>query len=113
MNVARLTQLVEDAALADDAPQADRVLLIYVSPGDAGVVVHRVKHGTHMLQGGTADADDSESARGFRDGVVGVIDALWPEMPRTTRRWFVMGADMLGRSPLARMLRRRSVGEAG
>lgn len=97
MNIDLLCEKLDAAANESDAEMADRVLLVYIAPGEAGLVIHRVGKGTHILSG----SDDKDA---FADRIMGALDMLWPEMPKRTRRYLEMGADMIARSPVARMI---------
>lgn len=97
MDVVKLCEQLDQAARANDAPAADRVLLVYIAPGDGGLVVHRVGKGTHVLNS-TGDKEE------FAGRIMGALDVLWPELPRKTRRYLEIGADMIARSPIAKML---------
>lgn len=97
MDVVKLCEQLDQAATTNDAPAADRVLLVYIAPGEGGLVVHRVGRGTHVLQG---TGEKSE----FAERIMGALDVLWPELPRQTRRYLQIGADMIAHSPIAKML---------
>jgi hypothetical protein len=97
VDVERLCAALDAEAIASDPGMAPRVLLVYIAPGESGLVVHRVGRGTHVL---SATGKRSE----FKDRIMGALDALWPELSRQTRTWLRVGADMIAHSPVARMM---------
>lgn len=97
MDVAKLAAAVDAAALESDAPMADRVLLVYISPGVGGLVVHRVTRGTHVLNAGG-------ERREFKDKIMAALDALWPELSKETRSYLRIGADFIANSKIARLM---------
>jgi hypothetical protein len=96
MDLRKVTDAADGAALESDPEMAGRVLLLFVAPQDGGLWLHRVGRGTHQL-GGTS-ADD------FTDAVRAAVEQLWPEAPKKTQRWLVMLADLLVRGPISKML---------
>lgn len=97
MDVVKLAAAVDAAALESDAAMADRVLLVYISPGAAGLVIHRVGRGTHVLNHGGGKAE-------FKDKIMSALDALWPELSRSTRSYLRIGADFIAHSKIARLM---------
>jgi hypothetical protein len=96
VNLTKLYAAVEDAA-GDDPAAANRVIVIYLPPGDAGLYLHRVRIGSHLLGGGGPDAD-------FAASMMAAVEKLWPESTPKLRNWLRVAADMISKSPLARML---------
>jgi hypothetical protein len=105
MDLARLTAVVEETAIASDAEAAGRVIVIYVAPGDAGLFVFRPGCGVHQLGG--AGEDD------FAGSIRSALVKLWPEASKKTHQWLTIAADFLARSPIGKKLAGRSADEEG
>lgn len=94
----KVTAALDAAAVESDAPMAGRLVLVYISPGAGGMVIHRVGRGTHVLNHGG-------ERHQFKDKIMGAIDALWPELSRQTRTYLRIAADFIGNNAqLARMM---------
>jgi hypothetical protein len=97
VDIETLCTVLDGEATTSDPAMADRVLLVYIAPGDGGLVVHRVGHGTHVLSATGKRSD-------FKHSIMAALDALWPELSKQTRMWLRVGADMIAHSPVARMM---------
>jgi hypothetical protein len=98
MDIVKVTAALDAAATESDPAMADRLVLVYVAPGSAGMVIHRIGHGTHVL---TAGGQRHE----FKAKIMGAIDALWPDLAKQTRTYLRIGADFIANSgQLARHL---------
>jgi hypothetical protein len=96
MNLTAL-QLAVEAAANNDPEVASRVMVIYLAPGNQGLYLYRVNVGSHLIGG----PDDKE---GFAASLQGAVAKLWPEASKRTRQYLSIAADMLARSPIAKML---------
>jgi hypothetical protein len=88
------------AAQHSDPEAANRILILFVAPGDAGLYVARVERGADVIGGPGVE----DGAAGFRRALMRALGLLWPECSQGTRDWLEMGIDWLARSPIAKRL---------
>lgn len=98
MDILKVTAALDAAARESDEQFADRLVLVYVSPGAGGLVMHRVTRGTHVL-------NQAGEKQDFKARIMAALDALWPELPKQTRAYLRIGVDFIANnSGLARMM---------